>query len=49
MVALAGKTAIELTTAGVTVRSVDPVIDPDVAEISALPKALPLARPVPLT
>lgn len=49
IVALAGETAIELTTAAVTVTKVDPVIEPEVAEMFALPVALPLTSPVPLT
>lgn len=49
IVALAGETRIELTTAGVTVTSVDPVIEPEVAEMLALPMALPLTKPSPLT
>jgi hypothetical protein len=36
-------------TAGVTVTEVEPVIEPEVAEMFANPMALPLTRPVPLT
>ena len=49
IVALAGVTAIELVTAGVTVTEVEPVIEPEVAEIFAEPMAFPMTRPVPLT
>lgn len=46
MVALAGVTAIELMTAGVTVTEVEPVMEPEVAEIFAEPILFPLTRPV---
>ena len=41
-------TAIDTSTAGVTVRPVDPLIEPEVAEIVALPTPAPVANPVPL-
>ena len=43
--ALAGVTAIETSVAGVTVRLVEPLIDPEVALIVVLPAATPVARP----
>ena len=49
IVVLAGVTAMELITAGVTVIEVDPVTEPEVAEIFAEPMAFPVTRPLPLT
>src|SRR5271167_2312160 len=44
----AGVTAIDCSVAAVTVRSVEPLIDDDVAEIVEVPTAAPLARPAAL-
>ena len=44
-----GVTAIETNVAGVTVNVDDPKMVPMVAEITDVPAATPLARPVPLT
>ena len=45
---LAGVTAMETSTGAVTVRLVEPVIEPDTAEIVVLPVATPVASPAPL-
>ena len=42
---LAGVTAIETSVGAVTVRTVEPLIDPDVALIVDVPMATPVARP----
>src|SRR5271167_2279075 len=44
----AGVTAIDCSVAAVTVRSVEPLIDDDVAEIVEVPTAAPVARPAAL-
>src|SRR5271154_1854511 len=44
----AGVTAIDCSVAAVTVRSVEPLIDDDVAEIVEVPTPAPLARPAAL-
>src|SRR5271163_3447852 len=44
----AGVTAIDCSVAAVTVRTVEPLIDDDVAEIVEVPIAAPLARPAAL-
>jgi hypothetical protein len=44
-----GVTAMEVKVAAVTVRVVFPDMLPDVAEISAVPAATPVARPLVLT
>ena len=49
IVALPGVPAIELITAGMTVIEVEPVTEPEVAEIFAEPMAFPVTRPLPLT
>jgi hypothetical protein len=41
----AGVTAIETSIGVVTVRFVDPLIEPDAADIVVLPVATPVARP----
>ena len=41
----AGVTAIDTSTGAVTVRFVDPLIDPEVARIVVLPVATPVASP----
>ena len=45
---LVGVTAIDTRVAGLTVRTVEPAIDPEVAEIVVLPVATEVASPVPL-
>src|SRR5277367_3847196 len=45
---LAGVTAMDCSVAAVTVRSVEPLIDDDVAEIVEVPTPAPLARPAAL-
>ena len=49
MVGSCGVMAIETRTAAVTVRTVEPVIPPEVALMVDVPVATPAARPVPLT
>ena len=49
MVGIAGVTAMETRTAGVMVKVVEPVIEPDVAEIDVLPMAMLVAIPAVLT
>jgi hypothetical protein len=45
---LAGVTAIDTSTAAVTVRPVEPLIEPDVAWIVVLPEAAAVAKPLAL-
>ena len=45
----AGVTAIDTSVAAVTVRPVDPLIEPEVAVMVALPEAAPVARPPAVT
>jgi hypothetical protein len=45
MKGFAGVTAIETSTGAVTVRLVEPLIEPDTAEIVVLPVATPVASP----
>ena len=49
IVGMAGVTAIETRTAGVTLRVVEPTIDPEVAVTLVLPSATLVASPCPLT
>ena len=42
---MAGVTAIEVRVAAVTVRDVEPLIDPDVAVMVVVPAAILVARP----
>jgi len=49
MVGMAGVTAMETRTAGVTVRVVEPAIDPEVAVTPVLPGATLVTRPCALT
>lgn len=46
---IAGVTAIETSMAGVTVRVVDPEINPELAVTLVLPRAILVASPCPLT
>jgi len=48
MEAFAGVTAVDTNTDAVTVRLVDPLIDPDVAWMVVLPVPTPVARPAPV-
>src|SRR5215472_10967313 len=48
MKGFAGVTAIETNTGAVTVRFVEPLMEPDVAEIVVLPVATPVASPASL-
>jgi hypothetical protein len=43
--ALAGVTAMDANTGAITVRPVEPLIDPEAAWIVVLPVATPVARP----
>lgn len=49
IVGIAGVTAMETRTAGLTVRIVEPVIAPELAVTLLLPRATPAASPCPLT
>jgi hypothetical protein len=44
-----GKTSIETSVAGVTASAADPVTDPELAEMVALPVDMPVAKPDPAT
>jgi hypothetical protein len=46
---LAGVTAIDFNAAAVTVRLVDPLIEPEVAVMVALPTPAPVAKPPAVT